>query len=118
MGRILVVGYEESLLLTRTTILNTRWPTKIAYPKDVFTILKNEPMDVVVLCHSLTRREAAVLFYGIKRDFPYVQVLALESEPGSAAHLGACAKAVSTHGPEEMFAAIAALLELRDLRVA
>lgn len=117
-GRILLVGYEDSLLVTRATILSGRWPVKTAYPKDVLRVLREDPFDVVVLCHTLTAKETTVLLKGIRSQFPSVRVLALEFEAGSAGHLGACATAVSTNGPEEMFAAISYLLKIRNPRVA
>jgi DNA-binding NarL/FixJ family response regulator len=110
-GRILAVGCDEDLLLTRLSVLKTQWSAKIAHQTDTLKLLEEDQFDVVVLCHSIPRRRAKSLVSAIRNNFPEVRILALESSPGAAAGLGACATAVSAYGPSPMLESIAALLE-------
>jgi len=109
-GRILAIGDDQCLLLTRVNVLNTRWFARIAPSQDALNLLEEEPFDILVLCHSITSREAVSLVDSVHRDFPKVSILALEKLPGSRAHLNSCVTVVSSGGPSKMLDAIERLL--------
>jgi hypothetical protein len=66
--------------------------------------------DILVLCHSVSSREAISLVSSVQRDFPEVLILALEKLRGSGAYLSSCATAVSSGDPSKMLDAVERLL--------
>lgn len=81
-GRVLAIGDDRRLLLTRVNVLNTRWFATMASSEHALTLLKEEPFDILVLCHSVSSREAISLVSSVQRDFPKVLILALEKLRG------------------------------------
>lgn len=110
-GKILAVGNDEMLLSTRVSILETRWFAKAARPSETLNILQKEPIDIVVLCHSIELSEAGSLVEAIRQRWPGVRILALERVAGAADELSACATAVAANGPSSLLNALERLLE-------
>lgn len=117
-NRILLVGDDQALLLTRASLVKARWGAEITLTKDALDVLRVKAFDVVVLCHSLEEDERVFLVDQMKQNFPGTLILALERSQGAAADLDVHATAVSTEGPQEMFKAIEALTKRKDTRVA
>jgi DNA-binding NarL/FixJ family response regulator len=116
--KILAVGNDEALLLTRAALLGTRWSVLTAGSEDMWELLQKEKFKVLVLCHSFADDEAISLVNLVRQKYPTLQILALETSVGSADHLNATATAVSTDGPLEMFQKIEVLLESKRDQVA
>lgn len=113
--RILAVGHDQLLLSTRVSVLNARWFAKAASPREALDALRAESFDVMVLCHSIPIRETTSLVKTVRKNFPNVRVLALETSAGSAAHLDVGATAVTTNGPSQMLDEIEKLLGSNDI---
>ena len=109
-ARILSVGDDEDLLSTRLAVLQTRWSAKSTDCAGALKFLQSEAFDLLLLCHSIPEEEAKSLVQAVRKNFPAARILALETSPGSANSLGACATAVTAHGPSSMLDKIAALL--------
>lgn len=109
-GRVLAVGNDQNLLLTRASVLNTRWFTSIASSQGALNLLKEKPFDILVLCHSISSKEAIALMSSVQRGFPKIRILVLEMLPGSRAHLNSCATVVSSGDPSKILDAIERLL--------
>lgn len=116
--RILLVGYDDTLLATRLALLNLRWSARAAYPKDALNLLETKGFDLLILCHSLEENEAVSLVNIIRERLPLLPILALERLEGTAVYLGASATVVTTEEPILMFDAIQTLLESTEPRVA
>jgi protein gp37 len=110
-GRVLAVGNDEMLLFTRISILKRRWLVKAARPSETLNILENESIDVVLLCHSIEPSEATSLVEAIRKTWPSVRILALETLAGAAADLDVSATAVTTSGPSHLLDALERLFE-------
>jgi hypothetical protein len=78
----------------------------MASSEHALTLLKEEPFDILVLCHSVSSREAISLVSSVQRDFPKVLILALEKLRGLRAYLGSCATTVTSEDPSKMLDAI------------
>lgn len=78
--------------------------------KDALSLLKKEPFDILVLCHSIRCEEAISLVGSVQSDFPKVRILALERQRGSRAYLSSGATAISSSDPLKMLTAIERLL--------
>jgi PleD family two-component response regulator len=115
-GRVLAVGNDEMLLSTRISILKRRWLVKAARPSEALNILENELIDVVVLCHSIEPTEARTLVEALRKTWPSVRILALETLAGGAADLDVSATAVTTDGPSHMLDALERLFESNNSR--
>jgi DNA-binding NarL/FixJ family response regulator len=108
--RILAVGHDQMLLSTRVSVLNARWFAKAVSPRETLDALRKESFDLIILCHSIPIRETASLVKTVRKNFPNVRILTLETSAGSASHLNVGATAVTTNGPSQMLDEIEKLL--------
>ncbi|MBX6360718.1 MAG: hypothetical protein IRZ03_11635 [Acidobacterium ailaaui] len=117
-ARILLVGNDPQLLVTRAAVVHTRWQSKAADPEDTLKALREDTFHIVVLCHTIEQPQAAILAEKIHRLFPTVRLLALETTLGSADYIRELGQkyniatgVASVYAPEEMLEAIAYLLQ-------
>jgi hypothetical protein len=76
MERILAVGENESLLQTRTRVLERLGADVVACaPYNLASGLDDDAFDVVVLCHSLAANTALAVSIGARKRWPGVKIL-------------------------------------------
>lgn len=78
MAKILLVGNDLRLLMTRSAVL-ARTAATIVYCDaiEAARILENEKFNLVVLCHSLTEEQTSKIREIIHRKLPTAMVLRL-----------------------------------------
>ncbi|GEM_PF-6153473 len=117
-GRILLVGNDDTLLLTRSAVVNTRWTSKMAHLHEAVSAMEEGTFDVIVLCHTIGRAEVEGFVRAVHAERPQTGFLVLEATSGSAAYVEELrrnekivADVVGTYAPGEMLRAIAKLLQ-------
>jgi len=55
--RILCLGRDQSLLLTRCRVLSRRYETTCVFNLEQFFSMADEPFDVIVFCHTLSEED-------------------------------------------------------------
>jgi hypothetical protein len=106
---VLLVGRDDTLLMTRAQILDGIATTLPAHPDEAEALLKARAIDLVLLCQSLGDEEkarilaAASLSASATRSLNLVRTMVPDSRP--------CERAVLVPiGPHELIASVNALL--------
>jgi hypothetical protein len=73
MNRILLVGTNKSLLVTRAAVLSTTGAL-VAHTTEL-SLPKGQPFDLLVLCHTLMRETAFGLSLAARTRWPQVRIL-------------------------------------------
>jgi hypothetical protein len=112
MNRILLVGTDKSLLLTRAAVLSTIGAS-VAHTTEL-SVPKGQPFDLLVLCHTLPRDTAFGLSLAARTWWPRVRILQIvhyEFETVNAMY----ANDVSTATPHELVRHVKRLLDETEL---
>lgn len=81
MSKILLAGNDLRLLSTRAPILaKTKASVVSCNAMEAMTILETEIFDLVVLCHSLTEKQAVEITEVVHRRLPKTRVLMIVSD--------------------------------------
>jgi hypothetical protein len=113
--RILAVGNDWGLLLTRVALLNLRWTTAGAFPKDALVLLQGEIFDLLVLCHTLRKEEAAILVDSVRTKLPNLQLLALQTPSESRENLTGSPIAFTLDSPAKLLDEVERLFITRGI---
>jgi CheY-like chemotaxis protein len=83
MQNILLVGQDSRLLLTRAAVLRKTEANVICCSaSQAMEFVESEPLDLVVLCHSLMEADAEMIAEKIHRRSQKPRVLLVVSDPG------------------------------------
>ena len=83
---IVLIGHDQHLLETRQWVLETRGYHVVSLLKvsSIRTIPSSAPVQLVVLCHTLSDKEREAGRAAIGTRWPGVKMLTLKVEPGRA----------------------------------
>jgi DNA-binding NtrC family response regulator len=81
MLKILLTGSDSRLLATRAAVLSKTGATVVFYSAiDTLEVLNRDSFDLVVLCHSLTLAESAVIVDKVHQKIPGTKILMVTSD--------------------------------------
>jgi DNA-binding response OmpR family regulator len=81
MLRILLAGSDSRLLATRAAVLSKTGAAVVFHNAiETLEVLDRDKFDLVVLCHSLTEREVAVIVDKVHQRIPGTKILMVTSD--------------------------------------
>jgi DNA-binding NarL/FixJ family response regulator len=75
--KILTIGTDLTLVQSRASILGTRYRTVVARPDETMTLLRSEPIDLLLVCYSIPQEEASAIIRTAHQEFPHLFIVRL-----------------------------------------
>ncbi len=109
---ILSVGLDPSLMRTRTTVLaNAGYSVLPSFTtRDAFQIFTSHDIDLVIICHTISKEERAQLIASMKRRNKRTPIISLHSD-GEAKEELVDGYVHSLDGPEALLSCVLQVLE-------
>jgi DNA-binding response OmpR family regulator len=120
MLRILLAGSDSRLLETRAAVLSKTGAAVIYHNRrETLEVLDREAFDLVVLCHSLTESEAAVIVDKVHQRIPGTKILMVTSDLDRyESHKDGKIDATSIPEPGQLVARVKELLQVTPYALA
>ena len=75
--RILIVGTDETLVKTRTLVLNSRYETESTNPKNLKDRLREGHFNLLLVCYSVEVEAADKLIFKAHQQYPNLCIVRL-----------------------------------------
>jgi DNA-binding response OmpR family regulator len=120
MLRILLAGSDSRLLETRAAVLSKTGAAVIYHNRrETLEVLDREAFDLVVLCHSLSESEAAVIVDKVHQRIPGTKILMVTSDLDRyESHKDGKIDATSIPEPGQLVARVKELLQVTPYALA